>query len=101
MQCHLLYLGCFGGEKGLLAFRGGGPQPSYKSPLKEVKRTIFRENVQFKMIPTWTIENLRGAMNTSVIVCDIVEVWSSGQKTTKKVHKKTLCVTLLSRIPGR
>ena len=31
-------------------------------------------------------------MNTSVIVCDIVEVWSSCQKTTKKVPKNKPCI---------
>ena len=39
-------------------------------------------------------ENLRVAMNISVIVCDIVEVWSSDHKTTRKVSKNKPCLDL-------
>ena len=57
-------------------------------PLK-FKRTFFRENEPLKWYQLRHLENLRGAVNTSVIVCDIVEVWSCGQKknTPKKCPK--------------
>ena len=47
VRCHF-FIGLFWRKKGLLAFFGGRPQPSSKSPPKKSKRSFFPENEPLK-----------------------------------------------------